>query len=156
MRKCEFHYLKGDIGQIQKLLNASSKFSWLKGFLRLWGKVVALMLIVILIVVWAWAQQYLPLHPGFKKGNDYLNDPEVMRIGYIAGLYDGICIAPIIGSAENKNRTDEIYRFTQKMSLGQIEAITNNFLKEHPEKWHEPMNLIFLMAIGQECPSNLK
>ncbi len=115
--------------------------------------------IIILICVLAargWSQQYPTLNPGFFKGNDYLNQPKAVQYGYIAGVYDGLFGATIFATPENKNAVDRIYKFTTKMSIDQIKAIVDKYLKDHPEEWHQPMNVITLLAIGKACPESFK
>ena len=98
--------------------------------------------------------QYLPLNPGFFKGNDYLNKPEAIQIGYIAGVYDGIALLGTLGMPENRDRMNEIYKYNMKMPLNQVKAIVDKYLKDHPEVWHQPMNAIALLAIGEACPKS--
>jgi hypothetical protein len=143
--------------EIGTVLERASSSVWL---LSSWkASIIFTLLIIMLFALGArsWSQsQYGNVNPGFFKGTDYLNQSKAVQYGYIVGVYDGLFGATIFASPQNRNAVDRTYRYTERMSIDQIKAIVDKFLKDHPEDWHEPMNLTVLIAIGEACPKSFK
>ncbi len=130
---------------------------WSLSFLKTTIMLMLLTALVFAMGARGWSQsQYPTLNPGFFKGNDYLNQSKAVQYGYITGVFDGLFGATIFETPENKNAGDRIYRYTRQMSIEQIKAIVDKYLKDHPEDWHNPMNYIALVAIGKACPKSFK
>jgi hypothetical protein len=148
INKDKFYPLPNDLG-----LGTLMGSGWSLSF---WKTTAMLMLLIVLVFVLGargWSQsQYPTLNPGFFKGNDYLNQSKAVQYGYITGVFDGLFGATIFATPENKNAVDRVYKYTRQMSLEQIKAIVDKYLKDHPEDWHKPMNYIALVAIGEACP----
>jgi hypothetical protein len=86
---------------------------------------------------------------GFWKGNDFRNQPESLRQAYVMGLFDGLHLAPMFDASPQ--RIARIGDCAEKMTSGQILAIADIYLTQHPEQWDFGMNQVFLEAIQQAC-----
>jgi len=81
---------------------------------------------------------------GFANGNKYLNLTEIEKMGYLKGLMDMLlqrtsyCDPELYSDINDK---------TKDMTLGQIRAIFDKYLEEHPEKWHQGAAGLFWNAI---------
>jgi hypothetical protein len=82
-------------------------------------------------------------------GNDYMRNKDSMReyknFGYLNGFCDGCAVSPKIDVALF-NRT------VKGMTYGQVNAIVDKFLKEHPEYWHYDLADIVYNAITKTSP----
>jgi hypothetical protein len=62
---------------------------------------------------------------GFYTVNDLRTKPESVQIGYITGVADGLL-----------RKSDNTICFVESMTIGQIVAVANKFMNEHPESFH--------------------
>jgi len=87
---------------------------------------------------------------GFLTGNDYLQEPDTQRQGYVEGLVDGLFMSPAFGADEAV-----VLRFkacTQPMKSPQIKAIFEKYLRDNPQIWHDDAQVLFWQAMIQACP----
>jgi len=80
----------------------------------------------------------------FNTGNDYLNMAEGNNIFYVEGLMD-----MLYNQTElyNPKLYSSIVKTTKVMTAGQIKAIFDKYLEEHPESWHYNAAYLFGEAI---------
>jgi hypothetical protein len=82
----------------------------------------------------------------FVDGNKYNTFSEHERLLYLQGLIDGLFLYQGGESARNSLRACTIQK-----PLGQLEAIYEKYLKEHPEDWHKPASVLFWISIHSTC-----
>jgi len=69
----------------------------------------------------------------FTPGNKYLNWTEIEKMCYLRGLIDMFFYE---ASYYDPKLYSSLKATAKDMSIGQIKAIFDKFLEEHPEKWH--------------------
>jgi len=69
----------------------------------------------------------------FVNGNRYLELSKESRTFYVLGLIDMFYSRTFYSNPE---KYSYITDFTKDMTFGQIMAIFDKYLEEHPEKWH--------------------
>ena len=79
---------------------------------------------------------FSPTQENAKKNNDC-----EFRVGYIAGVYDAYKGAGSLSRCIPDNLT-----------LGQLTAVVENWLKSNPEDWHFNANSLVLLAIKEAWP----
>jgi hypothetical protein len=84
--------------------------------------------------------------PFFTPGNDYLGMHEEAQHSYIGGVTDAFLL---LGEQEKSPVGREFAKCTKDMTIKQIHAIVEKYLKEHPEFRHAGMASIVLVAVGQ-------
>jgi hypothetical protein len=87
---------------------------------------------------------------GFISGNVYLAKSMNYRIGYVAGATDAY-----LTSALSEVSPPGLIMFpkcVKDLTLGQVRAITDKYLKSHPDKLHYTMATLLLMAVKESCP----
>lgn len=97
-------------------------------------------------------QSAVAINQGFFKGEEFLQMPEAQQEGFAAGLVDGIYLAPLMGSPEEN--VEPIHKCIVGMSATQVAAIIEKFLREHPEKWHQRLNVEAYNALNLACRNN--
>jgi hypothetical protein len=72
--------------------------------------------------------------------------------GYLQGFMDR---STIIADAKRGRQaaTDPVTSRTSKMTYGQIVAITDKYVTDHPEKWHKHISDLLSEAITKACAS---
>lgn len=87
---------------------------------------------------------------GVHTGQSYMAAGYEQRVGYAAGLLDGLLLAPLMGG-----RGEVVERLRVcviGMSDTQLAAILDKYTQENPSRWHQPMNIIGYSAIILACP----
>jgi hypothetical protein len=82
----------------------------------------------------------------YTSGNDYLGMHEEGQYSYIGGVADAFFL---VGEQDKSPIGREFARCTKDMTIKQIHAIVEKYLKEHPEFRHAGMASIVLVAVGQ-------
>jgi len=82
----------------------------------------------------------------FVSGNDYLEYTENNKLNYIEGLVDMLFCQTYVCDPELYSNLEET---TKDMTAGQIKAIFDRYLEEHPEEWHNGAASIFHGAITE-------
>lgn len=80
----------------------------------------------------------------YCKGNDYLELTEEQKTFYVAGLSD---MLDYFLQNENPKLYAELELKTKDMLLGQLKAVLDKYIKEHPEKWHYAAADLFYWAM---------
>jgi hypothetical protein len=111
-----------------------------------------LALVLIAVTSIGWQQKSVAINQGFFRSEEFLQMPEAQKEGFAAGLVDGIYLAPILGAPEEN--IERLHNCIAGMSTTQVAAIIEKFLKEHPEKWHQRLNVEAYNAVDAACGSN--
>jgi hypothetical protein len=83
--------------------------------------------------------------------------PSEMRIGYIVGYLDGYDLALAFAEAAraSKSGPQDIIRSSSvcwhKMTFGQLEAIVDKAVKDHPETWDKDTAVLAADALTSAC-----
>ena len=97
------------------------------------------------------------ISPGFQTGNDYLAKSNSERASYIMGLTDGVLSSPLYLNkeipSEALGNADSLKTcVTSKIeNLKQLTAIVEKYLDNNPERWAEPMSLLYYNSIKGVC-----
>ena len=111
--------------------------------------IVALVLATIGVPKVATSREVM-VHNPYVRGNEYVKLEEGDRATYIAGLVDGILLSPFFGAQRHKIEWFERCTIEQK-TIYQLTAIVDKFMKENPNRWHEPMHTLAYFAIKKAC-----
>lgn len=86
------------------------------------------------------------------SGNDYLRMNGDSRAHYIAGIIDGFTYANALADANLKS-FDQLQTCFAKMrpTHGQLTAIVDTWLNQHPAQWGYGMNSVTFWAISEAC-----
>jgi hypothetical protein len=82
----------------------------------------------------------------YIKGNDYLKLAEEYKIFYVMGLIDMLWNQTWFYSSKDYS---DLNKATIDMTGGQIQAIFDKYLEEHPERWHMTAASLFWTAISE-------
>ena len=90
---------------------------------------------------------------GFLDGNEYRNRTDLEKHSYLMGFHDGLMAAPLFGLERTGDAMSETWyeRCEAVGNSGQLQAIIDRYVDEHPENWHHPMPSIFHMAVKDIC-----
>ena len=90
---------------------------------------------------------------GFLDGNEYRNRTDLEKHSYLMGFHDGLMAAPLFGLERKGDTMSETWyeRCKAVGNSGQLQAIIDRYVDEHPENWHHPMPSIFHMAVKDIC-----
>ena len=112
--------------------------------------------IFLMITNYAYSQTRL-VHNGYLSGNDYLKKTFTERTNYLSGVADGLLSSRLylnIGiSDEALSNISELKNcLTNKIENSeQLRAIVEKYLTNNPEKWSDPMSVIFFVSIHDIC-----
>ncbi|MBE3128416.1 MAG: hypothetical protein IMZ60_01925 [Actinobacteria bacterium] len=87
----------------------------------------------------------------YLKGNDYLKMSEEIKSAYVMGLIDMLLNQTRFYDSEDYSNLNEA---TNDMNIGQIKAIFDKYLEEHPEIWHLVASSLFWTAIMEIVGEN--
>ena len=73
---------------------------------------------------------------------------------YTKGLIDGIWLSPLFGAPDDGDKIQTFATCLEGMTDTQIAAITEKFLKDHPERWNEYLNTVMFSAIRRAAPTS--
>ena len=99
--------------------------------------------------------RYLTAAFAFLSGNQYRGLSKLEQLGYIEGAFDGIMLVPV-SDLKKDTQIMRIESHTDGITVGQLHAIVNKYLDEHPENWNMPMSILFYAAISNAFDPNLK
>ena len=96
----------------------------------------------------------------FSNGNDFLRVCETngdhtfdgFCRGYVGGVIDGFDCAAIVGQAARHETMTGAFCIPAEVTLGQKYRVATKFMRDHPEKTHEPTNLLIVQAITEAFP----
>jgi hypothetical protein len=93
-----------------------------------------------------------------QTGNAYLHYvSETQRIFFIVGFVDGLRLAVNLQLTASSAAVDiPVSRLwdqcIESREYGQIRTIVENWLRNHPEQWHRPMDELVFQALVESCP----
>ena len=85
----------------------------------------------------------------FYTGNDYLEKTNSSQQTYLAGIIDGFLGAAIFGAPEGS--ITQLNSCLKGKRTNQLHAIVARYLREHPERWDEPMSILTFNAVNASC-----
>lgn len=99
---------------------------------------------------WASADGQVPMGgEGVGRGYEYIGLPDVQRRRYIAGLHDGLLLAPQFGAS---NRQLSWYlNCASMMSDQQAAFVLERFLLDRREDWQRRVNGLYVEAMKAQC-----
>lgn len=89
---------------------------------------------------------------GFINGNNFISNT-ISKKAYVTGVIDGFYAGQMIN---NDKAFYWLKKCTEGMTNTQITAIVDKYLKNHPEEWHDYMNILVYKSLVDVCPRNKK
>jgi len=89
---------------------------------------------------------------GFYTAGDYLELEQHEQAMYAAGLIDGIFLAPAFDAPSDGKYLTAMRTCVKGMTTKQVAAIITKHVKDHPESWHMPANVVAWQAMRNVCP----
>jgi hypothetical protein len=88
--------------------------------------------------------------PGYVyTGNDYLEESNSSQQTYLAGIIDGFFGAAMFAAPERG--LIQVSGCLKGKRTNQLHAIVARYLREHPERWDEPMSILTFNALSTLC-----
>jgi hypothetical protein len=95
-------------------------------------------------------------------GNAWIKQPENIRAVYLAGLFDGWTYLQSEDETYRKGHPKEPSGFIDNVldflkdchrgkPTGQLIAIVEKYMKDHPDTWHYSMGSLVFVALGESC-----
>ena len=112
--------------------------------------------VLLLLAVWILAADVhgqdapVSLSRGFVSGNQYRGLSEVAKNGYVMGLLDGFQFSPIFDG--NQRRIDALNECLGTSRSDQWMTLLDNYLTQHPERWHWGAHVLMYNALREVCP----
>ena|ERR1700719_243545 len=110
---------------------------------------LALSVLLLILTASVAAQEHRSLVlGGHLKSKDYLELQPEEQAAYATGLN----LAPIFDASTKNKYLSSIQMCVRDMTGVQVAAIITKYVKERPEQWHFPINLIAYQAVTEVCP----
>jgi hypothetical protein len=90
---------------------------------------------------------------GWVSGQYFLSLNEGQKTGLSAGIISGLLMSPLMGAPERGPEVVALSECTQGMSIGQLEAVIEKYLRDHPEVWNRPLGVSAVWAMRSVCPA---
>ncbi|MBB3048972.1 hypothetical protein FHR99_003246 [Litorivivens lipolytica] len=90
------------------------------------------------------------IDPAFTSGNRYQSLTSAEQMGYVAGVVDGLKLAPTLSA--DKADMNWFRTCIDDMVATQIKAIVDKFLAENPARWHQGMHTTIYASLVGVCP----
>jgi hypothetical protein len=87
--------------------------------------------------------------PADVTGNDYQRNTDSLRLWYTIGLGSGFTIARTFQTYDGDMTV--LFRCIGGMTYGQLEAILDKYLADHPERWDHTIATITVDALANAC-----
>lgn len=112
---------------------------------------------IVLFVVFAlafkssmvWAESVVNIRKGLADGYQFNKSNKALQLSYIAGILDGIKMAPMLGGSEKL--TGAFADCLVGLSVDQAMEVVLKEHNAHPEWWDTPMHLTVYRAILNSC-----
>ncbi len=101
---------------------------------------------VLLIAVVVFASGLAAAQDQGVTGRQFRDQTKEMRLFYSLGFVTGFSLGSASGGFG-----EQLAACTDKMTLGQVEAIISKFVDEHPEHWNAGIGGIALSALSRAC-----
>lgn len=89
------------------------------------------------------------IRKGLADGNQFNKSSKALQLSYVAGILDGIKMAPMLGGSEEL--TGAFADCLVGLSVNQAMDIVLKEHYAHPEWWDTPMHLTVYRAILNAC-----
>jgi len=86
------------------------------------------------------------------RAENFLHWPTAQQTGYAMGFMDGIYISLPVASSKKQNPLTPLANCIAEMTPSQVSAIIEKHIKNHPDRWHWPLNTMAYSAIRDACP----
>lgn len=106
------------------------------------------------LVISAFSQQEIRVKPGFYTAEVFAHSSDQGQLDYAMGVVDGMLLAPFFGAPRSQNDGQQYEVFEDcvtDMSGKQVGAIISKYVREHPERWNDPMNVVAYSAMTKAC-----
>jgi hypothetical protein len=100
------------------------------------------------------SQEGIHVHNGFLKAEEYVHMNDGRQRDYAMGIVDGMLLAPLFGAPTAWRDGQKIGAFGNcitGMTDTQVAAIISKFVRDHPERWNDPLNAVAFTAMTQAC-----
>jgi len=114
----------------------------------LWGRVFGS--VAVLVLVLGLAQ---PLMAEFQTGNDWLTQPELYKVGYVAGAFDAFLIADEWEKHDFGWMEECIGSGESSWTTGQMSAVLEKYYGDYPEERDFNASSNFHNALFEACNS---
>jgi len=94
-----------------------------------------------------------PFMGGFLKGNDFRTLSREERIAYVTGIWDGYMFAPALGGKAASDQA--LFNCVPGLTQGQLLAIVEKYMNDHPSDWGMSMNYIVFAALPKSCGAGI-
>ena len=86
-------------------------------------------------------------------GNSWRNLPKDLRAFYVLGIYEGMKAASPSQNGVVDTLLVRAYTCVGggRMTNGQVAAIVEKYVNDHPEQWHFAMTTLTLGALAESC-----
>jgi len=112
------------------------------------------LLMVVVLLATPFGQTMTPqkiMAGGYLKTGEFLDLNDAQREAFAAGFLDGIFIAPLLDAPNRGKLYEAIRTCTAEMPANQVAAIIEKFVRDNPEDWHKPLNVVAFNAILKAC-----
>jgi len=128
----------------EKLFNYRIEGSAIKKYMLLW-----VLTALLFQYSFAGAETVVNIRKGLADGNQFNKSNESLQLSYIAGILDGIKLAPMLGGSEEL--TGAFADCLVGLSVNEAMGIVLKEHHAHPEWWDTPMHLTVYRAILNAC-----
>ena len=87
---------------------------------------------------------------GFSTGETYKSQDRDTREAYIVGVNDALRVAGMFDAPERRPRW--LRDCTVGWKVPQLTAIADRYVAAHPERWQDPMAVLYIVAMREACP----
>lgn len=86
---------------------------------------------------------------GFTSGRDYVDMPGLQKNAYVAGLMDGMILAPAFGG--DVERMEWFLACTDRIGVAEMRDAINDYMFAHSDEWRSRNPAKFYRAIAERC-----
>jgi hypothetical protein len=118
-------------------------------------KVMIALVVAVMASVPLGSTQDVPIFGGFATAEEFLKFPELQRITYAVGFYNGLIIASLVADADLP-KVRKLNDCSAGRSPAQTAEIIRKYIADRPEQWNVPLSVLGYQAIANSCPQQLK
>ena len=112
--------------------------------------------IFLMLTNYSYSQTRL-VYDGYLSGNDYLELTNIEKLSYLIGVADGLLSSRLYLNIGTPDEALSDISELKKCLVDKIEsnkqllAIIEKYLKNNPERWSDPMGVLFFVSIKDIC-----
>ncbi len=112
--------------------------------------------IFLMLTNYSYSQTRL-VYEGYLSGNDYLKLTNIEKSNYLIGVADGLLSSRLYLNIGTSDEALSDISELKKCLMDKIEnnkqlrAIVEKYLTNNPERWSEPMGVLFFVSIKDIC-----